>query len=398
MSTTDQTDDVEMEGLSDEDFLNQSPETFAAAPAAPVAPAPEAGTEVPAASAAVSDDDGTDGADLDDDEILSGAQAVAKPVVDGAQPDAAAAVAEADSHTTPNPTEAGDPPAAAGTGEAPDYEALYKLMMAPFKANGKDFAPSSPEDAVRLMQMGANYTKKMQALKPNLRLMRMLENNGLLEESKLSFLIDLDKKDPKAIQKLLHDGKIDPLEVDTSAAPAYTPGNHRVSDQEMQFHEVLSDVASTEAGKGTIVLINSRWDQASKQAIYQEPVLLSLINEQRANGIYDRICAEIDRQQTLGHLSDVPFIQAYKQVGDRLHSEGKLAIQAASQPAIPVPPVPSRQVLETRPAAPKKPVSNGDKARAASSGPRAVSKSSPKEFDPFAMSDAEIMAIPSPRF
>lgn len=383
-------EDSALDTMSDEDFLAQAHPGFGD---------PEPELEVSSDGGAADADEGGDG-----DEAPAPVQAAGETkAVDGTNPSAV------QSHTTPHqPAPDGETPAAgapdAGGSKAPaepvDYEATYKQIMAPFKANGKEFTPSSPEEAVRLMQMGANYTKKMQALKPNLQLMRMLENNSLLDESKLSFLIDLDKKDPKAIQKLLHDAKIDPLDLDTSEAPTYTPGNHRVSDQEMQFHEVLGDVATTETGKDTIVLINSKWDQASKQAVFKEPVLLSIINEQRSNGIYDQIVSEIERQQTLGQLpTNVPFIQAYKQVGDRLHTEGKLiprtASPAAQQHGNPGQMV-QRQVLETRTAQPKKPVSNGERAKAAASGPKAASKA-PVSFDPFAMSDEEIMAIPAPK-
>jgi len=385
-------EDLDLGSLSDEDFLSQDPASFGATEATA-----EAEDEDEQASA--------DEADKDGESEASAAQTEAQTA-------AAATVTSAPDHTTPHQPAAGQgeasqPAQAAATTEAGqaqpvDYEATYKQIMAPFKANGKEFTPSSPEEVVRLMQMGANYTKKMQALKPNLQLMRMLENNGLLNEEKLSFLIDVEKKDPKAIQKLLHDAKIDPLEIDTSEAPAYTPGNHRVSEQEMAFHEVLSDVATTDTGKETIVLINSQWDTASKQAVFKEPVLLSIINEQRSNGIYDQIVSEIERQQTLGQLPNIPFIQAYKQVGDRLHAEGKLVPRNASQPSQrqvnPAPIAQQRQVLETRPAQPKSPVSNGDKAKAASPGPRASTKPSPQTFDPFSMSDEEIMAIPAPRF
>ena len=43
-----------------------------------------------------------------------------------------------------------------------DYKALYEQVTAPFKANGKTISIQSVEEATQLMQMGANYTKKMQ--------------------------------------------------------------------------------------------------------------------------------------------------------------------------------------------------------------------------------------------
>jgi hypothetical protein len=397
--------------LTDDEFLKLDPNSLVGSNEAPAQAAPEADAdqgngesgddgegdeEDPSdegqASGAGSDDDDPDG---DDD---------ASPAAAGTQAGNAEASSSADGHTTPNqsaPTE-DQTSAADGQQEAPNYEELYKKIMAPFKANGKEFAPTNPEEAVRLMQMGANYTKKMQALKPNMRLMRMLENNGLLDEDKISFLIDVEKKNPKAIQKLLHDSKIDPMDLDAEAEPSYTPGNHRVSDQEMQFHEVLQDVVTSDTGKETISVINSKWDSASKQAVYQEPVLLSIINEQRANGIYDQISQEIERQQMLGILpTTMPFIHAYKEVGDRLHAEGRLMARSSSnapQYSNPGLSQPQRQVLETRPATPRKPVANDQKAKAASPGPKASQKAAVKPFDPFSMTDEEIMAISNPRF
>lgn len=270
-----------------------------------------------------------------------------------------------------------------------DYQALYEKIMAPFKANGKMIQVHTPEEAITLMQHGANYTKKMHALKPNLKMMRALENNGLLEEDKINNLIDLANKNQDAILKLVKDANLDPMEMDTSAETAYKPQNHSVSDQEMDFHTTLEDVLSMESGSDTISMINTQWDQASKEAIYKEPQIMQVIHDQRANGIYDRIYAEIDRRRTLGTLSTtIPLIQAYKQVGDELHSSGQLVAQEA--PANQSKP----KVLETRASNPRKAVSNGDKARAASPT-RATPKSSPKPFDPFALSDEEIMAIPT---
>lgn len=270
-----------------------------------------------------------------------------------------------------------------------DYETLYKKMMAPFKANGKMIQVNTPEEAITLMQHGANYTKKMHALKPNLKMMRALENNGLLEEDKINNLIDLANKNQDAILKLVQDAKLDPMEMDTSVETTYKPQNHSVSDQEMDFHTTLEDVLSMSSGSETISMINSQWDQASKEAIYKEPQIMQVIHDQRANGIYDRIYAEIDRRRTLGTLSTtIPLIQAYKQVGDELHSSGQLVPQETpvnqSKP----------KVLETRASNPRKAVSNGDKARAASPT-RAAPKSSPKPFDPFSLTDEEIMAIPT---
>lgn len=370
------------------------------ADAGPAAADPEEGDEADEeGDEGVSEEDGDQPADAGD--TPEDADADAK---DGEESDKGE-----EDHTTPNHTGEGNKPEgadkdkAADKAETPDepqdYEKLYKELMAPFKANGKEFTPSSADEVKRLMQMGANYTKKMQHLAPNLKLMRMLENKGLLQEDKLSFLIDLDQKNPEAIKKLLHDGKIDPMDLDTSSEPAYQPGNHSVSDQEMAFHETLGNVMQTTSGKETVTLINSGWDQDSKKAIYREPQLLSIIDEQRSNGLYAKISAEVDRRKILGEYQNVPFIVAYKDAGDKLHAEGKLLPPDASAQTQglqnPAPQQPARPVLETRTAARKPSVTNGDKARAISSAPRAAKAAPAAPLDPFSMTDEEIMRVTS---
>ena len=74
-----------------------------------------------------------------------------------------------------------------------DYKGFYEAMMSPIKANGKDFQARTPEEAVRLMQMGANYTQKMQTIAPYRKKIQMLQNAGLLEDEKLNYLIDLSQ-------------------------------------------------------------------------------------------------------------------------------------------------------------------------------------------------------------
>ena len=133
-----------------------------------------------------------------------------------------------------------------------DYESAYKKVSEPFKANGIDMQVKSPEDIVRLMQMGANYQKKMGKLKPNLKIIKMLENNELLDEAKLNNLIDLSKKDPKAIAKLVKESDVDPLEIDKDAPTEYEPTNYSITDKEYNLDRVLDDIKDTETFNKTI--------------------------------------------------------------------------------------------------------------------------------------------------
>lgn len=276
-----------------------------------------------------------------------------------------------------------------GSDTPPDYEGFYKQIMAPLKANGKTIDLKTPQEAIQLMQMGANYTKKMQAIQPYLKVLLMLENNGLLDEGKLSFLIDIEKKNPEAIKKLIKDAGIDPLEIDTSTEPTYREGNHRVSDEEAAFVSVLEDLRSTQEGTDTLQTINSQWDQASKEVLWKQPELMATIHQQRANGIYDLIAAEVDRRRTLGAIpAQVPFLQAYKVVGDELDAAG--AFQQLVQPkTVQTPPSHQAQPVATRVLKPKAPA-NGDKVSAASLT-RTTPRKAEKVINPLAMSDDDFL-------
>lgn len=271
-----------------------------------------------------------------------------------------------------------------------DYEAAYKEIMKPFKANGRDVNLSSPQEAIQLMQMGANYTKKLQALAPNLRMMQMLENQGLLSEDKLTYLIDLDKKNPEAIRKLITDSGIDPLDIDTTAEPGYKPGQYNVSEEQMVFNDTINELNETEAGKDTIAIIHKNWDKDSKQAIYTDPKVLRVITTHKESGLFDQITAEVEKQKMLGNYTNVPYLNAYYAVGQQMSKDGRLQQQAAPvAEAQPAPQPQQRQALEARPA-PRKPAAdpNAEKAKAASPV-RTAPKPAKQEFNPLSMSDEE---------
>lgn len=327
----------------------------------------------------------TDTDDTDDDAFI--AKGKPEPKKDAA--DAADKSGEEPAKADADPAKPGD---VKTESTAPvDYKAAYEKIMAPFKAAGKTVELQSPDEVIQLMQMGAHYTKKMQALQPNLKLLRMLENNELLDEGKLSYLIDISRKDPAAIQKLIREAGIDPMDIDTSVEPAYKPGDHRVSDNDMAFQATLEEVTSDPAGKEMIVSIHKTWDKASKDALWEDPKIMSALAEQKSLGIYDTISTEIERRKTLGQLRDEPFLRAYETVGKELQAQGRLTPQPTTDPKPGVSPgqtAPASRVVETRPAA-RKTVSNSERAKAASPTKATPRKGPAADFNPLALSDED---------
>lgn len=203
--------------------------------------------------------------------------------------------------------------------------------MSPFKANGTTMTVDDPEDVIRLMQMGANYQKKMQQLKPNLKLMKMLENQGLLDEAKLSNLIDISKKDPAAIAKLVKDSGIDPLDIDTDSGTEYRPKNYSVSDKEVALDQALEDIKDSETFQKTINVVAQQWDTESKNIVSDNPEIIGIIDMHMQNGVYDAVNELVQREKTLGRLQGVPDVVAYRQAAEYLASTGTLVSPGAEQ-------------------------------------------------------------------
>lgn len=272
--------------------------------------------------------------------------------------------------------------------EAPDvdYKAEYERLMAPFKANGKDMQAKSIDEVRQLMQMGANYNKKMAGLKPNLKTLKMLENNELLDEQKLSYLIDLDKKNPEAIAKLVKDSGIDPLEMNVDEAKDYQPKPYTVDDRQLALDEVLDGLQESETYNQLTDVVSNKWDQSSKQMVADNPQVLNVINDHMASGVYDVINAEVERERTFGRLNGLSDIEAYRQVGDAIHARGgfnHLAQGADDKQPAQEGATPSAKTQ--KPADPKV----KEKKRAASPPKATPPSQAPADFNPLSMSDEE---------
>lgn len=274
---------------------------------------------------------------------------------------------------------------------AVDYKAAYEQLMAPFKANNREMKVDSVEEALTLMKMGANYNKKMAALKPNLKLLKMLENHDLLDEGKLSYLIDLDKKHPAAVQKLMKDSGIDPLEVDLDKTTDYRPNTYTVNDNEMELDNVLEEIKHSKAYATTTDVISNKWDMPSKQVLLSNPSIIKIINDHVETGIYAQITAVVEKERMLGRLTGLSDIEAYKQVGDFLQAQN--AFQPKQQVAAPA--------MKPSPIATPKPVKGPteeelrNRKKAAGSTKASPSKQVSMDFNPLALSDEEFEKISS---
>lgn len=267
-----------------------------------------------------------------------------------------------------------------------DYKAEYEKLMSPLKANGKSIELRSPQELIQLAQMGANYTKNMQQLAPHRKLLMMLEKAGITE-SNVGFLIDVHTKNPDAIKKLVKDSGLDPMDIDLNQESQYKAGNHSVTDAEVVFQETVQNLQSTEEGKTTILRVVNDWDDESKKVLGTNPEVLQTIHEQRINGIYDRIDAEVSRQRTLGMIpANASYLQAYQYVGNQIQARNGFADLVQSVEQAPV----QKQPIATSVKKVESPVKHND-AVASAAASRTTPVVAKTATNPLALSDEEFV-------
>lgn len=342
-------------------------------------------------------DEETQGADQDS-EVGSGDEGAENP--DESVEDQAATGAQEKSTDTAGASskDTQKPEVAAQDESAIDYKKEYEKLLAPFVANGKEIKVNNVADAVSLMQMGANYNKKMAALKPNLKLLKLLESNGLLSEERVGFLIDLEKKNPDAINKLIKESGIDPMDLDAEKADDYKPTVRTVDDKELELDAVLEEIQDTPSYSKTIQVVGKEWDAASKQTVANSPSILKIINSHMQSGVYDVIQEEMERERMFGRLQGLSDIEAYRQVGDAIQARNGFAhlnVNANGQ----------GQQTSTNPRVVQPKPKNGneeklkEKRRAASTAK--PTGSNPKvagDFNPLALSDEEFSKLVKSNF
>ena len=388
MADTEAPDALEM---SDDDFMKMSPSAFDVADSSPpeedTSPTPDTTEEDDAPEEEAQADDNRDAADEEgEDETEQSTNEEAQPKDTQDTEDA-----PDDKSKDPDVADKDNKP----SGELTDaqFAAVGKQIMAEFKANGMPIKVKSAEDAIQLMQMGANYHKKMAGLKPSLKTLKLLENHGLLDPQKLNYLIDLSQKKPEAITQLLKDSNIDPMDIDLQGENDYVPDQRTVSDTEIVLDEVLESISTSPTYNRTLTVLGDEWDAASRDAIAKTPEIIRTINAHMENGIYEQVANAVAYDRSLGKLVGVSDFEAYQRTGSYMH-ENNMFKGATGQTR-----VEAQNQAKTQPA--QKIVESAEQLRQRQDRKKAASPSRQKKapvadngnYNPLEMSDEEFIKL-----
>ena len=229
-----------------------------------------------------------------------------------------------------------------------DYKSIYEQVFKPFKANGKEITPKSVEDIISLMQMGANYTKKMQLMAPMKKVVQSLDN-AKIDEQGLNFLIDVSKGDKEAIKQLLIKHKIDPLEIDLDGDNTYSPRNNIASDEDVEFNDTLMDIHDSLPRIQEI--LNNTWDDNSKKAILKDPRLMRALHEEVQMGRFDEVQKRLEAEKTFGRYKGVSDVDAYIDLVSKMEQE---RMKTKTQPETPTKTESTKKIPDKSKAAPTK--------------------------------------------
>ena len=256
-----------------------------------------------------------------------------------------------------------------------DIKAAYEAIFKPFKANGKEIAPKTVDDVISLMQMGANYTKKMQLMAPMKRSVESLNKAGITDTD-LNFLIDIHNGDKEAIKKLLEKHKVDPIDLDMENTN-YVPKNNIVSDSDIEYATILEDIQPSLPKIQKI--ITEQWDTKSKEYLLKDPQLMKALHEEIEMGRFDKVQTMVEMEKTFGRAKGKSDIEIYIDLVSKIATEQNTATPSNTNKSLP-----DQTVTKPIP----------DKTKAAPVRTKQSNQGTPlSEKDLFSLSDEEFMKL-----
>jgi len=285
---------------------------------------------------------------------------------------------------------AGDQPnedGQANTYDPKQMEEAYDLLFGnPIKASGREVQIRNPEHAKNFIEMGIDYNKKMQSMRPHLKTLKTLEKEGLLDDmDKLNLLLEVKHGNKDALKRLIAESDVDPLDfADEDAIEAgrnYKPENHMMSDREVEVEEALNTIAATETNQRTLDIVTKEFDDNSKRIITDNPSYIVALNDDVASGVFDHIMDAVqykrDMKMAPPGISDMELYISTAQEMANFERKQILEDQQEQQ---------NNQTLPRQ----KRGSSKQDKARM--SGTRSARKPKQREYDPMevlGMDDAQ---------
>lgn len=202
-------------------------------------------------------------------------------------------------------------------------EQFKELLTKPFKASGREVSFTDPNDILRLMQQGFDYQKKMAGLKPQKRIIKTLEQHGLLDENKLNQLIELSQGKPEAIAQYLKDRNIDTYALPDVEENPHQFGNYIASEQQVNFEEKVQELQASPSGNAVLGFMNDLPSEDFNKIITDFTLIDNLVYHAES-GLMDDALNQLAKDRAVGKVpSDMSFLDAYNAISGYIYKQNQ---------------------------------------------------------------------------
>ena len=185
------------------------------------------------------------------------------------------------------------------------------------KANGMEF-DFTQEELMQLAPKAMDYTKKMQEIAPWRKTISALKEEGLSEED-LNLAIDVLKGDKDAMAAVMKRTGVEALDLDTDIAE-YKPNQYGKDASQLAIEDVVNTISADPEYRITQTVVDSTWDNASRNAMAQDPSMISGLHNDIKSGVYDKVAPMALKMKALdgGRQSDLDY---YIAAGDQYFNQ-----------------------------------------------------------------------------
>lgn len=208
---------------------------------------------------------------------------------------------ETETDTTTETVESTEPEETTEQDSALSDEEFRKAVTSTFRANHQDVQVDNPEDIRKLMQYGMNYHKKMAELAPHRKILKALEQNNLLDPSKINFTIDLLSGDKAAIAKFLKDQQVDTYELPDLEETPYKENDYLPTDARITFDDKIRELNGSVHGAKVRSYIQGL-DSDSFHEVYTNPIIIDNLVKHAESGLLDDAFSLIAKEEALGNV------------------------------------------------------------------------------------------------
>lgn len=202
-------------------------------------------------------------------------------------------------------------------------EEFRKFVTNTFKANGREVSVDDPKDIIRLMQQGFNYQKKMADLKPQKRILKTLEQHGLLDENKLNQAIEILAGKPEAIAQFLKDRNIDTFELPDVSEQPHQFGNYLVNENQVTFEEKIQELQNSNHGNEVLGLIQ-RLNNEDFAEVFNNQHIIDDLKFHADSGLMSDALSQLEKDQALGRVpANMSFLNAYNAISNYLYTQNQ---------------------------------------------------------------------------